>query len=306
MSGREIFAKLGVCFWRDKKFLRAGLEAAGYWAAALAWLRDDETEDGILPFDMVGAPLSVGERVGTRMCERLASPEVALFSKRENGYELLRYVEMGNERKSDIVKRLAGGKARVERFRGNASGNDSVTRYTGVTPVRARSGSVSESGSDLGLEGVQGEPLVEPEVRPEPEPTVPRLAGMFGDERVWFQDAVRAESGQANFVAPPAFKCALLLEVLRATPKLTTAELARAWLIESVRAYVQATASQRTFWHLTPDAWARWVGEGSPSAGRLSAERPKTRAPPETTAQGTGPKGQQKTPHDAAWTKGVR
>ena len=40
-----IYAKLDVCFWRHKKFRRAGVAASGYWAAALAYLREDDSDD---------------------------------------------------------------------------------------------------------------------------------------------------------------------------------------------------------------------------------------------------------------------
>ena len=84
-----IFAKLDVRFWRDKKFLRAGIAASGYWAATRTWLRDEAIEDAVLPFDMVGAPLGAGAREGTKLAEKLL--EVGLFARRETGYELLGY-----------------------------------------------------------------------------------------------------------------------------------------------------------------------------------------------------------------------
>lgn len=105
-----IFAKLGVCFWSDKKFVRAGLDASGYWAAVLAWLRDDETADAIIPFDMVGAPQLVGDKKGREMCERLV--KVELFARRENGYELLRYADSGNELKPEIEARKKADRER--------------------------------------------------------------------------------------------------------------------------------------------------------------------------------------------------
>jgi hypothetical protein len=187
-----IFAKLDVCFWRHKKFKRAGAAACGYYAAALAYLREDETRDGILDADVVGQLLDLGEREALKLTEKLV--EVGLFERCEGGYQLLRYAEK-NETRDQIDTRRAATKARVDLHRqarrGTAfvedHGPDSscnalhpssqgtgVTRYTtvtgGVLRTGSGSGSLSLSGSDLSEGEREREPLRESAVVPAAEP----------------------------------------------------------------------------------------------------------------------------------------
>jgi len=291
-----IFAKLDVCFWRDKKFRRAGIAASGYWAGALTWLREDSTEDGVIPFDMVGEPLGAGEREGIKLADRLV--EVGLFAKRETGYELLGYAAK-NETKATIEARLAADRerkaaAKTKRvpsgFRSESEPIPNGIRVEASGNPLGFPGSDSGSGSGSASEGVQGGPL--------PAEVVPAFAspssrrGWFGDERAWFTDAVIAASGNGLYVAPHAAKCGALGEVLRKAPGCDTHDAAKAWLVSSVAAYVRATDDRRGFHPLTPDAWARWVGDGSPSAERMSSS---ARASPGRAVP------RQQTPPDAPW-----
>jgi hypothetical protein len=109
-----IFAKLDVLFWRHKKFVRAGPEAAGYWAAALAYLREDSSEDGVLSKDVIGQLLGLGVPHATKLCKRLC--EVGLFESNDRGYELLGYAEK-NETRKEIDARRAIARERKAAWR---------------------------------------------------------------------------------------------------------------------------------------------------------------------------------------------
>lgn len=130
-----IFAKLDVCFHRHPKFVRAGVEACGYWAAVLAYLRDHKSDSGLLPDSEIKLPLHIGERKARQLCQRLV--DCGLFERQEGGYLLLRYAEK-NETGQEIDARLAGGRRRLSKFRGKTgtceadhrTGNDDVTRFT--------------------------------------------------------------------------------------------------------------------------------------------------------------------------------
>ena len=153
-----IFAKLDVCFWRHKKFVRAGAAAAGYFAAALAWLREDESRDGFLEADVIGLLLGLGEREARKLCDRLV--EVELFARSDRGYVLLGYAAK-NETKDQIATRRAETARRVadsRARRGNGASNGvhaDVRNAVGNTlqaPLPRGdvpgSGSLSGSGSD--------------------------------------------------------------------------------------------------------------------------------------------------------------
>ena len=113
-----IYAKLDVCFHRHKRFRRAGPAAAGLWAAALTYLREEESVDGFIEDDEVACLLGVGEALGLELASKLV--EVELFLRVKGGYVLLRYAEK-NETKSDIEERRASTKQRVSAHRSRAS-----------------------------------------------------------------------------------------------------------------------------------------------------------------------------------------
>jgi hypothetical protein len=120
-----IYAKLDVCFWRHKKFRRAGVAAAGYWAAALAYLREDDSDDGFLPGDVVGQLLGVTEAEGRAFCQVLV--QVGLFAARDDGYLLVGYTTK-NESRKQIEARKAANARKVASWRAKArGGSDSVT-----------------------------------------------------------------------------------------------------------------------------------------------------------------------------------
>jgi hypothetical protein len=138
-----IFAKLDVCFWRHKKFVRAGLEASCYFAAALAYLREDESTTGLLESDVMGLLHGVGEKKARMLCERLV--EVDLFARHDRGYVLLGYATK-NETKEQIVARRAENATRMAIWRAaNGKGVRSKAGH-GVTNV-ARTSEVSVLGS---------------------------------------------------------------------------------------------------------------------------------------------------------------
>ena len=112
-----IYAKLDVCFHRHKRFRRAGPAAAGLWAAALTYLREEESLDGFIEDDEVACLLGVGEALGLELASKLV--EVELFLRVKGGYVLLRYAEK-NETKSDIEERRASTKQRVSAHRSRA------------------------------------------------------------------------------------------------------------------------------------------------------------------------------------------
>jgi len=168
-----IYAKLDVCFWRHKKFRRAGVAAAGYWAAALAYLREDDSDDGFLPGDVVGQLLGVTEAEGRAFCQVLV--QVGLFAARDDGYLLVGYTTK-NESRKQIEARKAANARKVASWRAKArGGSDSVTDdvtsdvtgYSGHDVTRGAgpvtssdanlvtlppcTGSGSGSGSDSGL-----------------------------------------------------------------------------------------------------------------------------------------------------------
>jgi hypothetical protein len=105
-----IFAKLDVCFYRHTRFHRAGLEASGLWAAALAFLRENDSQDGTIAFDELWRLFGVGERHGRKLANRLV--EVGLFEPCDRGYVLCRYAAK-NETREDIEARRAATAKRV-------------------------------------------------------------------------------------------------------------------------------------------------------------------------------------------------
>ena len=120
-----IYAKLDVCFWRHKRFRRAGVAAAGYWAAALAYLREDDSDDGFLPSDVVGQLLGVTEADGQAFCQVLV--QVGLFQARDDGYLLVGYTTK-NESRKQIEARKAANARKVASWRAKSrSGSDAVT-----------------------------------------------------------------------------------------------------------------------------------------------------------------------------------
>jgi hypothetical protein len=183
-----IFAKLDVCFWRHPKFALAGPAACGYWAAALAYLRDQESEDGILAPHVLGMLLGLGEREARKHCERLVI--CALFSpKDDGGYELVGYAQK-NETKEQIELRKAETASRVAKHRGNRLSNAACNTLqdVNVTERVPGSGSLSGSVSDL-PERVPGEPGPTTAVtKPPPTP---------GDRLVSLADVIPPELAEA-------------------------------------------------------------------------------------------------------------
>jgi len=143
-----IFAKLDVCFWRHKKFMRAGAAACGYYAAALTYLREDETTDGVLEDDVLGQVLGVGTRTARKHCERLEA--VGLFTRVARGYALNGYADK-NETKEQIDSRREATRAKLATWRKrNQVTNRNVTGVEAapVTVPVTSSESESESESD--------------------------------------------------------------------------------------------------------------------------------------------------------------
>lgn len=151
-----IFAKLDVDMWGHEKFVAAGPAAVGYWAAALAYLRQHTSSDGYLAPHVLGLLLGLGEREARKLCERLVAS--GLFGRQDRGYVLLRYAAK-NETREQIEARRSETRARVAAHRnsrrngvtsdhGNADCNASCnTVQAGAVPG---SGSHSGSGSDPG------------------------------------------------------------------------------------------------------------------------------------------------------------
>lgn len=147
-----LFARLALCYHRHPRFVRAGPAASGYWSAVLAWLREEETADGVIPYDMVGQPWSVGKTAGMKFSEKLCSPDVGLFAKRAHGYELLRYAEF-NDTKEDIEARREADRSKKQAQRANMSPGDTRGTWGGTS-----------MGTDQGTGGgtEQGTPQVVP------------------------------------------------------------------------------------------------------------------------------------------------
>ncbi len=147
-----IYAKLDVCFWRHKKFRRAGVAASGYWAAALAYLREDDSDDGFLPSDVVGQLLGVTEAEGQELCRKLV--EVGLFQACDGGYLLLGYTTK-NESRSQIEARKAANARKVAAWRTKSrGGNEPVTGdvtidVTGHSDQSVTSGRGAVTASDV-------------------------------------------------------------------------------------------------------------------------------------------------------------
>jgi hypothetical protein len=109
-----IFAKLDVCFYRHTRFVRAGLEAAGLWAAALTFLRENDSTDGRIAEDELWRLFAVGEKRGRHLADRLV--EVGLFEPADGGYVLCRYAAK-NETRDEIEARRAATRERVAKHR---------------------------------------------------------------------------------------------------------------------------------------------------------------------------------------------
>lgn len=156
-----IFAKLDVCFWRHKKFKRAGVAACGFYAAALAYLRDEESPDGILDHDMAGDLLGVGSREAKKLASKLV--DVGLFEPHVRGYYLVRYAEK-NETREQIDARRTATRERQATFREKRARTNGVTNLVHADEHNALltgsqralvtgSGSDSRSGSSSGSLG---------------------------------------------------------------------------------------------------------------------------------------------------------
>jgi hypothetical protein len=148
-----LFAKIDVCFWRHPKFIEAGLEACGYWAGCLTWLRENDSPDGIVPDSLLGHILDVGSKKASQICTKLVV--VGLFEREANGYHLLRY-EDKNETKEEIEARKERSRERSSKWRAAkaisvpppADGDASLTRSSQVSGDAYVPDSGSGSGSD--------------------------------------------------------------------------------------------------------------------------------------------------------------
>ena len=181
MPGKQkgvLYACIKLCFWRDKRFIRAGLDGMGYYAAVLAWLREDQTNDAVIPYDRVGDPAMVGHESGMNLCRRLCDPNVGLFRETAKGFHLLRYEDC-NEFGKDIETRRKAVSERVSKHRSNKD----VTRYSAVTDAPCNADvpvSVSVSVSDLSSPSRSVELISETEITDPPlatlaPPSVPIL-----------------------------------------------------------------------------------------------------------------------------------
>jgi hypothetical protein len=119
--------------------------------------------------------------------------------------------------------------------------------------------------------------------RPSPDPRpVGRGLGFLGQERGWFQNAVRLATRNTGYVAPSARDCGQLLEFIHAGAPGADATQAEAWVMTTVTAFVEATATRRKFYPLDKlSGLARWISQGRPTVAKLDAEdvRPGPRAP---------------------------
>lgn len=141
-----IFAKLDVCFWSHEKFVGVGPAASGYWVGVLAYLRDHETKDGVIPFHVTGMVLGVGASDADGFCKKLV--EAGLFKIRKHGYELLGYA-LKNETKEQIEERRQDTLKRVHKHRLKPDCNSVTPRVTGQKKNAFVPGSDSDSLSAL-------------------------------------------------------------------------------------------------------------------------------------------------------------
>jgi HNH endonuclease len=109
-----IFAKLDAVAWRTPEFMAGGLESFGFWCAALAYLRDIESEDGRLDDAVIGLIFGLGKDIASAHANRLV--EFGLFGRETSAYVLLGYSET-NETLEDIEARRANTRMRVAAWR---------------------------------------------------------------------------------------------------------------------------------------------------------------------------------------------
>jgi hypothetical protein len=292
-----IFAKLGVCFWRHKKFVRAGAEAAGYWAAALSYLREDESTDGVLENDVIGLLFGLGEREARKLCDRLV--KVELFATHDRGYVLLGYATK-NETKDEIAARRACIATRVANSRakrrngsgngvhshiGNSSGN--ALQGGSVTLCVPVSVSPSVSDSDL-LSGERDPDGSTSQVRLSEPPTdsetglraAPRTFAEATDDGLstlgvanWCA-GIRSVTGASFFPEPTGPQRLTLVACLRS--QLPAGAEAVAWAHGEGAAYARANAGGR----LAAPWYAEWVGSGRTERGAKPLSRPVQPAGP--------------------------
>lgn len=274
-----IFAKLDVCFWRHKRFMRAGPAAAGLWAAALAYLREDESVDGILEADVLGQLFSLGDREARKLCERLV--EVGLFERAGDGYVLLRYAAK-NETREEIESRRADTRTRVSTFRAKkrvGSGAHDVTsneecntvgnalQASPVTDLATRGVPGSDSDSDSVIS--EREPEREPDSTPASRPAATSQVrirnatddGAFGLSVDAWAEGVRSAT-RNPFVLPRGGSSEL--------SKLVEAILAFAgtadrvgWARDAGAAYAKARAGEK----LNAHGFLDWLNSGRPDRG---------------------------------------
>ncbi len=229
------------------------------------------------PIDVIREAFAVCARVGFAFFDEDAElvwvPNVA-------GIEIGDGLAVGDKRRKSVEKdlRALGSHGFVDEFVAKYGKSfrldwkNEAPSSAPIPPTEAPSVSNlpgSEGGSHQGLTGTQ-------QVRDPAEPLpASTFAGFFGDEREWFADAVRAETQNGKFVCPAPAKCGVLLEVMRRVPDCCRgSEAAKVWLQRSVRRYVQDTQSERRFNALTPDGWAKWIGDDPDNSEEPPESRP--------------------------------
>lgn len=127
-TSKSYYARVLGTFWRHPRTAGLSLAACGAWVRCLSWCADHRT-DGAVPRSVV--PMVLGGREDRRAMAELVA---AGLLEESDGSLQVRDWSQHNITKEKHEERLAEGKERVARHRGNAdkapSVTQSVTRYT--------------------------------------------------------------------------------------------------------------------------------------------------------------------------------
>lgn len=252
-----IFAKLDVCMVSHPKFIAAGPAAVGYWAAAIAYVREQEL-DGKLPDEAIGVMLCVGTAKGRKLAESLV--KAGLFERTGDGYLICNYSSK-NETKAQIEARRTATRERVQRFRCNGV-THSVTADT-VTPsvTDPCNDSVPGSGSGSDLK-IQRDPEIQDRgVRN------PTDDGAFGMAISAWAEGISLETGVP--CQPPIGGPLRQLVAASNAHRPVTADPVT-WARETAQEYARAHRGRE----LSVFAFVRWLESGRPEQGSQVRVRP--------------------------------
>jgi hypothetical protein len=259
------FAKLDVVMATHPRFAEAGPAATGYWAACLAYIKHQNLK-GIVPWAVIGIPLSVGDALARELGARLIA--YGLFAERAEGFELLRYSAKNGTKApaSDVVEaRRLRDRARKTAARRAAecpvdSADISADTARTSADISADTARTSAPSDDFVFSSLLGS-------SPASSPLF--LADYSKEERLEGQDPRAREGAQKD--QPTS---------MRTRPRTTTADTARTTTADTARTTTADTAADKDRRAQVRDIFEYWV---TVRTRRLGLTGPPPRASTERT-----------------------